>query len=82
LGRDERVAYVGQGRPRELRPDLAGISGPRDFLDRGQLQVSEIAAMPASDPAADPVDELIDLAASTCVCPSAKKVTAPDVRPN
>jgi hypothetical protein len=25
LGRDERVAYVGQGRPRELRHDLAGI---------------------------------------------------------
>jgi len=58
LGRHERVAYVGQGRPRELRHDLAGISNLQDCLDRGQLQVSDIAAMPASDPAADPVDRL------------------------
>jgi hypothetical protein len=65
LGRDERVAYVGQGRPRELRHDLAGITDLQDCLDRGQLQVSDIAALPASDPAADPVDELIDLAAMT-----------------
>jgi hypothetical protein len=65
LGRDERVAYVGQGRPRELRHDLAGISNLQDCLDRGQLQVSDIAGMPASDPATDPVDELIDLAAMT-----------------
>src|SRR3954447_3271601 len=34
-------------------------------LDRGQLQVTDIAGMPASDPATDPVDELIDLAAMT-----------------
>src|SRR5215210_2986969 len=45
LGRDERVAYVGQGRPRELRHDLAGISDLQDCLDRGQLQVTDIAAM-------------------------------------
>ena len=65
LVRDERVAYVGQGRPRELRHDLAGIANLQDCLDRGQLQVTDIAAMPASDPAIDPVDELIDLAAMT-----------------
>jgi MEDS: MEthanogen/methylotroph, DcmR Sensory domain/STAS domain len=65
LGRHERVAYVGQGRPRELRRDLAGISGLEDCLDRGQLQVLDIAALPASDPAADPADELNDLAAMT-----------------
>jgi hypothetical protein len=65
LGRDERVAYVGQGRPRELRNDLAGLANLQDCLDRGQLQVTDIAAMPASDPAADPVDELHDLAAMT-----------------
>jgi len=65
LGRDERVAYVGQGRPRELRHDLVGLADLQDCLDRGQLQVTDIAAMPASDPAADPVDELTDLAAMT-----------------
>jgi hypothetical protein len=65
LGRDERVAYVGQGRPRELRRDLAGIANLEDCLARGQLQVIDIAEMPASDPAADPVDELDDLAAMT-----------------
>jgi MEDS: MEthanogen/methylotroph, DcmR Sensory domain len=65
LGRDERLAYVGQGRPRELRNDLAGLANLQDCLDRGQLQVTDIAAMPASDPAADPVDELHDLAAMT-----------------
>src|SRR5918995_4794227 len=65
LGRGERVAYVGQGRPRELRHDLAGIPDLQECLDRGQLQVSDIAGMPASDPSTDPVDELIDLAAMT-----------------
>jgi hypothetical protein len=65
LGREERVAYVGQGRPSELRDDLAGLANLQDCLDRGQLQVADIAAMPASDPAVDPVDELIDLAAIT-----------------
>src|SRR4051794_13281751 len=65
LGRHERVSYVGQGRPRELRHDLAGIPDLQECPDRGQLQVSDIAGMPASDPAIDPVDELIDLAAMT-----------------
>jgi DcmR-like sensory protein/STAS domain-containing protein len=65
LERDERVAYVGQGRPCELRQDLAGIANLEDCLDRGQLQVTDIAAMPASDPLTDPVDELIDLAVMT-----------------
>jgi len=65
LGRDERVAYVGEGGPRDLQRDLEGLPGLRDRLDRGQLQVTDIATMPASDPAIDPVDELIDLAAMT-----------------
>jgi anti-anti-sigma regulatory factor len=65
LGRDERVAYVGEGRPGDLQRDLAGIPGLADCLDRGQLQVADIATMPASDPSTDPVDELIDLAAMT-----------------
>jgi hypothetical protein len=65
LERDERVAYVGQGRPCELRQDLSGIANLEDCLDRGQLQVTDIAAMPASDPLTDPVDELIDLAVMT-----------------
>jgi anti-anti-sigma regulatory factor len=65
LGRNERVAYVGQGRPRQLRADLAGIPGLDERVDRGQLQVTDIAALPGSDPLSDPVDELIDLAALT-----------------
>jgi hypothetical protein len=65
LGRNERVAYLGQGRPGELRADLAGIPGLDERVDRGQLQLTDIAALPASDPLTDPVDELIDLAALT-----------------
>jgi hypothetical protein len=65
LGRDERVAYVGEGSSRDLQHDLAGIPGLEECLDRGQLQVADIAAMPASDPSTDPIDELIDLAAMT-----------------
>src|SRR5918995_3610408 len=65
LGRNERVAYVGEGRPRELRDDLVGLADLQDCLNRGQLQVADIAGMPASDPAADPIDELSDLAAMT-----------------
>jgi hypothetical protein len=65
LGRDERVAYVGQGHSRDLRYDLVGVPGLQRCLDRGQLRVADIATMPASDPLTDPVDELIDLAAMT-----------------
>ena len=65
LGRGERVAYVGQGRPRELREDLIGIPDLGDWLGRGQLQLIDAADLPASDPLSDPVDELIDLAAMT-----------------
>ena len=65
LGRDERVAYVGQGGPRDLQGDLVGVPDLQACLDRGQLQVADIATMPASDPSTDPVDELIDLAAMT-----------------
>jgi len=65
LERDERVAYLGQGDSRDLQRDLAGVPGLERVLDCGQLQVVDIATMPASDPSADPVDELIDLAAMT-----------------
>jgi anti-anti-sigma regulatory factor len=65
LERDERVAYVGQGRARDLEHDLVGVPGLQDCLDRGQLRVADIATLPASDPSTDPVDELIDLAAMT-----------------
>ena len=65
LGRDERVAYVGQGHSRDLQCDLVGVPGVQRCLDGGQLQVTDIATMPASDPLTDPVDELIDLAAMT-----------------
>jgi len=65
LGRNERVAYAGDGRPRELRHDLSGIPELDDCMDRGQLQVTDIATLPASDPSTDPVDELIELAAMT-----------------
>jgi hypothetical protein len=65
LERDERVAYVGQGRSRDLQHDLVGVPGLQGCLDRGQVQVADIATMPASDPSTDPVDELIDLAAMT-----------------
>jgi hypothetical protein len=65
LERDERVAYVGQGRSRDLQHDLVGVPGLQGCLDRGQVQVADIATMPASDQSTDPVDELIDLAAMT-----------------
>jgi MEDS: MEthanogen/methylotroph, DcmR Sensory domain len=65
LVREERVAYLGQGRSRDLQQDLVGVPGLQASLDRGQLQVADIATMPASDPSTDPVDELIDLAAMT-----------------
>ena len=55
LGRNERVAYLGPGRPGELRADLAGIPGLDERVDRGQLQLTDIAALPASDPLTDPV---------------------------
>ena len=41
------------------------------MMDRGQLQVTDIATMPASDPLTDPVDELIELAAMTQDAPDA-----------
>jgi anti-anti-sigma regulatory factor len=65
LARRERVVYVGPGRPHELRRDLAGIPDLEERLDRGQLHVTDIGTLPASDPSTDPVDELIDLAAMT-----------------
>lgn len=65
LGRDERVAYVGEGGPRNLQRDLVGLPNLQDCVDRGQLHVADIATMPASESSTDPVDELIDLAAMT-----------------
>lgn len=65
LARRERVLYTGPGRPRDLRHDLAGVPDLEDCLDRGQLLVTDIATLSASDASSDPVDELIDLAAMT-----------------
>ena len=39
LAGQERVAYVGEGGPDELRHDLDGVPGLDDELDRGRLQL-------------------------------------------
>jgi hypothetical protein len=65
LDREERVAYLGPGGVGELQRDLVDLPGVADHLVRGRLQITDIATLPASDPATDPVDELIDLAAWT-----------------
>jgi hypothetical protein len=65
LARRERVLYVGPGRPRDLRQDLVGVPDLEDCLDRGQLLVTDIATLSASEASSDPVDELMDLAAMT-----------------
>ena len=60
LSGQQQGHHVGRARRR-----WAGPANWRTAWDRGQLQVTDFAAMPASDPAVDPVDELIDLAAMT-----------------
>src|SRR4051812_25506106 len=62
LAMDERVVYVAEGRTRDLHDDLAGIADLTGDLEAGRLQLLAVEAMPASDPAADPVGELPVLA--------------------
>ena len=65
LDREERVAYLAPGHVGDLQRDLDGLPGVGEHLVRGRLQITDIATLPASDPATDPVDELIELAAWT-----------------
>jgi hypothetical protein len=60
LGRDERVAYVGEGGPRDLQRDLVGLPNLQDCLERHPGVVSaarpqrvgpDRADLPNEDPA-------------------------------
>jgi hypothetical protein len=64
LTRNEQVAYLGEGRDRDLRLQLAGIPGVDDYVARGQLRV-DARTLPTADPPAQPADELGGLAAMT-----------------
>ena len=64
LARQERVVYVGPGRPRDLRHDLLGIRIWRTVSTGASFRY-RYAAFSASDASSVPVDELIDLAAMT-----------------
>src|SRR4051794_8017443 len=65
LTRNEQVAYLGEGRQRDLRRQLAGIPGVDDYVDRGQLRVVDARTLAAGDPPGEPAEELGDLAAMT-----------------
>lgn len=65
LAGQERVAYVGEGGPDELRHDLDGVPALDDELDRGRLQLVPMNTLPGSDASVDPAVELPLLAAMT-----------------
>ena len=65
LTRNEQVAYLGEGRQRDLRRQLAGIPGVDDFVARGQLRVVDARTLAAADPPGEPAEELGGLAAMT-----------------
>jgi anti-anti-sigma regulatory factor len=65
LAGQERVAYVGEGGPDELRHDLDGVPALDDEIDRGRLQLVPMNALPGSDVSVDPSVELPLLAAMT-----------------
>jgi anti-anti-sigma regulatory factor len=65
LAGQERVAYVSEGGPDELRHDLDGVPALDDELDRGRLQLVPMSTLPGSDPSVDPAVELPLLAAMT-----------------
>jgi MEDS: MEthanogen/methylotroph, DcmR Sensory domain len=65
LRRNEQVAYLGEGRDRDLRRQLAGIPGVDDFVARGQLRVVDARTPPTGDPPPEPAEELVGLAAMT-----------------
>jgi len=54
LTRNEQVAYLGEGRQRDLRRQLAGIPGVDDYVDRGQLRVVDARTLPTADPPPEP----------------------------
>ena len=61
----ERVAYVGEGGPDELRHDLDGVPALNEELDRGQLQLVPMNTLAGSEASVDPAVELPQLAAMT-----------------
>lgn len=65
LARQERVAYVSEGGPVELRHDLERIPRLAEHVDRGQLQLMPMHTLPASDSSVDPAMELPLLARMT-----------------
>jgi len=65
LAGQERVAYVGEGGPDELRRDLDGVPALDDELERGRLQLVPRNTLPGSDASVDPAVELPLLAAMT-----------------
>jgi hypothetical protein len=65
LTRNERVAYLGEGRDEDLRRQLAGIPGVDDSVDRGQLRVVDVSALATGGPSLEPAEELGGLAAMT-----------------
>src|SRR3954462_6799501 len=65
LTRNEQVAYLGEGRQRDLRRQLVGIPGVDDYVDRGQLRVVDARTLGTADPPPEPAEELGGLAAMT-----------------
>jgi anti-anti-sigma regulatory factor len=65
LDRGERVVYVGEGGPDELKRDLHGVLDLDGYLARGQLQLEPVEAMPTSGPSPSPATELTMLATMT-----------------
>ena len=64
LARGERVAYVADRDPSELRQDLDGLPGLDEHVERGRLELVPVATLPASDPSV-PDAELVMLAEMT-----------------
>jgi hypothetical protein len=65
LAGQERVAYVADGGPDELRHELDGVPALDDELDRGGLLLLPLNTLPASDASTDPAVELSLLGAMT-----------------
>ena len=63
LAQGERVAYVSDRLPGELRHDLAGVPDLDEHLDRGGLLLVPFDALPATSPSVRPSAELPVLAA-------------------
>jgi hypothetical protein len=63
LERNERLAYVSEGDPGELRHDLDGIAGLDEHLDRGRIQLLPFDSLQGAEPPVHPATELPLLAA-------------------